>query len=231
MPRVRGLKRCLPKATAALAIDEDACSRETFPDEAHALTKAVRDGLQRNAEATEAVVHAIDGGTCVSAEGDYVEASCSIGEDAVGRILQRVSSHAGVKRPFERRTLVHSYHIDSLTYTVEHFHRSSGEKKIRCWDERCCELDLRPRLGAAVAFQKRENVRPHLFPSRSDLHHAERTERLLIDMSGSAFLQIDALGGGSARACAVIKRTDYTFPYKAVCRTLACLLSGGAASG
>jgi hypothetical protein len=231
MPHVRGLKRCLPKATAALAIDEDASSRETFPEEAHALTRAVRDGLQRNAEATEAVVHAIDGGTCVSVEGDYVEASCSVDEDAIGRILQRVSSHACVKRPFERRSLVHSYHIDSLTYVVEHFHRSSGEKKIRCWDERCCELDVRPGLGAAVAFQKRDNVRPHLFPARSDLHHVERAERLVVDMTGNAYLQVDVLGNDVARACAVIKRTDYAFPYKAVCRTMACLLSGRAASG
>lgn len=224
MPHVKGLKRSLPKPTAALAIDADATSRETFPDDAHALTKLVRDGLGKHEEATEAVVHAVLGGC--DADGDrgrYVVMKCGMDEDAASRIMRRLCER-NVRTPFEKRALVHTYHLDSMTYSVEH-RQSSGDKAVRCWDERCCELDVRPSLSAAVSFQRRDGVRPHSFPSRSDVHHAERSERLSVDMGGNVWLQIDVLGAGEIRACAVVRRTDYRFPYRAVCRAMTCLLA------
>lgn len=225
MPHVKGLKRSLPKPTAALAIDEDATSRETFPDDAHTLTRLVKEGLDKHADATEAVVHAIRGGCDVEA-GKYVMMDCSVDEDAVSRLMQRLCER-NVRRPFEKKALVHTYHLDSMSYAVEH-RQATGEKKIRCWDERCCELDVRPSLNAAISFQRKDNVRPHSFPARADVHHAERSERLSVDMSGNAFLQIDVLGSGEVRVCAIVKRTDYKFPYRAVCRAMTCLLAATA---
>lgn len=224
MVHVKGLKRTLPKPTAALAIDEDATVRETFPEDAHALTRVIRDGLEKNADATEAVVHAIRRGCEVETEaGKYAVMDCGLDEDAATRLIQRLCERA-VSRPFEKKALVHTYHLDSLSYSVEHI-QSSGDKKIRCWDERCCELDVRPSLGAAVSFQRTESVKPHAFPARADVHLAERSERLSVDMSGNTFLHLDVLATGEIRARVVIKRTCYKFPYRAVCRAMTCLLA------
>lgn len=224
MPYIKGLKRSLPKPTAAIAIDEEATCRETFPDEAHTITKAVRDGMERHGDATEAVVHAIGGHG--AEDGKYVSVECLLSEDAVSRVLRRLIER-NVRRPFERRCLVHTYHLDSSTYAVEH-RTGQVDVKIRCWDERCCELDVRPGIGAAMAFQRRDNVRPHSFSCRSDVHHRERTERLTVDMGGSTFLQIDLEERGGARACVIYRRPDYRFPYKAVCRAVTCLLAARA---
>ena len=225
MSHTKGLKRCLPKPTASIAIDEEATCRETFPDDAHAITRAVRDGMAAHAEANEAAVHVIVDHD--ASDGRYVTLGCEVSEDAVSRVLRRLCEK-NVKRPFERRSLVHTYHRDSLTYAVEH-RQGANDVKIRCWDERCCELDVRPGLGAAVSFQRRDVVRPHSFGCGADVHHREKTERLWVDMSGGASIQIDLLEGGGARACMIYRRPEHKFPYKAVCRAVACLLEARAA--
>ena len=221
MPQIKGLKRSLPKPTASIAIDEEATCRETFPEDAHALTRAVRDGMEANPEATEAAVHVAGGHD--AEDGRYVALDCGLTEDAASRVLRRLCER-NARRPFERRSLVHTYHIDSLSYAVEH-RQSTGETKIRCWDERCCELGVREDLGVALSFQRREGARPHSFSCSSAVHHKERTERLTADMGGNTHVQIDLLEGGGARACLVHRRADYRFPYRAVCRAATCLLA------
>jgi hypothetical protein len=221
MPYIKGLKRCLPKPTACIAIDEEATFRETFPDDAHAITEAIRSGMEKNGDANEALVHVVRGHEAV--DGKYVTVDCHLDEDAVSRVLRRLCER-NIKRPFERRSLVHTYHLDSMSYAVEH-RQNTGEVKIRCWDQRCCEMDVRPDLGSAVCFQRRENARPHAFSCRADVHHKEKTERLTVDMSGNTSLQIDMLEEGGGRACLVHRRCDHRFPYAAVCRAVTCLLA------
>eukprot|EP00873_Tetraselmis_striata_P033978 jgi/Tetstr1/454242/TSEL_041161.t1 len=152
----KGFKRTLPRPIAAVAADEDATVRETFPDDAHAVTRMVRDGLERHGEAEEAVVHVI-GGHDVQ-DGKYVVLDCHLDHDAVARVVQRLCERS-VRHPFERKAVVHTYHMDSLTYSVEQW-IGAGGTKVRCWDERCCELSVRPALRAAVSYQRRDNVRP-----------------------------------------------------------------------
>lgn len=223
----KGLKRSLPRPTVGIAIDADATSRETFPDEAHAVTKLVKDGMDKNAEASEAVIH-LTSPRVNSSDGRYLALECGVDEDSVSRILNRLIERS-VRRPFEKRSVVHRYHIDSLTYCVEH-RQTTDDKKVRCWDERCCELDVRPSLSVAIAFQRLDRVHAHSFPSRSDVHHREAHERLTVDMSGNVFLQIDVPhgrgSGEQCRACVVVRRSDYKFPYRAVCRAVTCILSG-----
>lgn len=221
MPYIKGLKRSLPKPTVSIAIDEEATCRETFPDDAHTITKAIRDGMEKNKDSTETVVHVI--GDHDAVDGQYVTMDCRMSEDAISRLFRRLCER-NIKRPFERRSLVHTYQLDSMTYAVEH-RQSTGDVKIRCWEERCCELDVRPDFGTALSFQKRDNVRPHAFSCRSDLHYKEKTERLLVDMSGNTSIQIDLLDDGGGRACLIYRRPEYKFPYRAVCRAVTCLLA------
>lgn len=222
-PSSKGLKRTLPRPIASLAIDEEETCRETFPEEAHAVTRALRDGLEKHDDATEAVVHVVGGHE--TDDGMYVTLDCFLTEAAVSRLFGRLVER-NVVRPFERRSVVHTYHIDSKTYAVENLR---GAVKIRCWEERCCELEVLPALSAAISFQRRDNTRPHSFSSRSDVHNAEVTERLAVDMGGSTWINVDLLDGGG-RACLTHRRTTYKFPYKAVCRAATCLLAaaGGA---
>lgn len=126
---------------------------------------------------------------------------------ASSRILHRLCERR-TRRPFDKRSLVHSYHLDSTAYAVEH-RQSGGEIKVRCWDESCCELDVRPGLHAAIAFQRKDHARAHCFPARAEVHHAERADRLTVDMSGGVSLQLDILADGAVRACVIVKRTEY----------------------
>ena len=219
MPYAKGLKRVIPKATVALAIDEDATSRETFPEEAHFLARGLRAGFERNADATEAVVHVIRSHE-IEAE-RFVAMGCGLSEEDVSRVLRRVAE-SSARRPFERRSLVHSFHLDSAVLSVE-IRQGTGDMRARCWDERCCEADVRPEAGFALSFQARESRKPHTFSCRAEVHHWERAERLTVDMTGGVALQVDVLDHGRGfRASLSVPRG---FSYRAACRGIKCLLA------
>lgn len=202
-----------------MAMDMDAAYRETFPDRAHAVTRSIRDGLERNPDASEAAVYVFSGHH--DAPGKYVSIDVGFGESDVSRVIGMIIG-SRVKQLFDKRALVHTYNIDSMTYSVEH--RKNGEVRISCWDERCIEMDVRPDAGVAVSFQRRDRISPIAFSCCSDVHYSERSERLLVDMSGSTYIQIDFVDG-CYRVCVTHRRTSYNFPYIAVCRAVTCILA------
>jgi hypothetical protein len=214
----------------ALRLDREA-SEETFPKEARDACDAVKAILERNEEATEVAVHRIS--SLFGAEdGKYAAFDAKLSPCQLTGIINRICEK-NVRSPFEKRSVVHAYHMDSVTYAVEQ-RLNTGDTKIKCWDERCCALDARPEKGIAISAQHTVPVKPHMFTSRADVHHAERFERLSVDMTSGVFLQIEILCEDErsyfGRARVVYRRSDYAFPYRTVCRALTCLMGGDGAA-
>lgn len=221
------LRRCLPRPTVALRLDREAVE-ETFPKDAQDACAAVKSVLECNAEATEVTVHRISSQFCAE-DGKYAAFDAKLSAGELSGIINRICEK-NVRSPFEKRSVVHAYHMDSATYAVEQ-RLNTGDTKIKCWDERCCALDSRPDKCVAICAQQTVPVKPHMFSSRADVHHAERFERLSVDMTSGVFLQIEVLREDDrsyfGRARVVYRRSDYAFPYRTVCRALTCLLDGG----
>lgn len=222
------LRRCLPRPTVALRLDREAAD-ETFPKGAQDACAAVKSILERNAEATEVAAHRIASQFCAE-EGKYAAFDARLSPGELTGILNRICEKS-VRSPFEKRSVVHAYHMDSATYTVEQ-RINTGDTKIKFWDERCCALDARPEKGIAICAQQTVPVKSHMFTSRADVHHAERFERLSVDMTSGVFLQIEVLREDEhsyyGRARVIYRRSEYAFPYRTMCRALTCLLDGGA---
>lgn len=212
-----GFKRSLPRPTVAIRLDAEA-GEEDFPQAARDACAAVKAMAERNPESTSVTVHRINGAESAP-DGEYAVLDASVTDEQITGILRRLCAR-NVKSPFEKRSVVHAYHMDATSYVVEN-RLNTGEIKIRCWDEACCEIDARP--GVAVSADRTHPVRPHMFTSRSDLHHAARFERLHVDMTSGVCVELD-VGEGVNQARMVYKRAQYAFPYRAVCRALACLM-------
>lgn len=220
-----GLRRCLPRPTIALRLDREA-AEETFPQDAHDVCLAIKAILSENKDATEVAVHKI-AGVVGSEPGSHAVFDASLDPSDISRILGKVCEK-DVRLPFEKRSVVHTYYMDSVSYAVEQ-RLNTDETRVKCWDERCCALDVRPEKGVAISAQQTVAVKPHMFTSRSDVHHAERCERLSVDMTSGVFLQIDLLRDEETsktfgRAKVVYRRGQFAFPYRAVCRAMACML-------
>nr|WRJ69808.1 hypothetical protein TetV2_00359 [Oceanusvirus sp.] len=218
------LRRCLPRPTDAIRIEKEA-NETRYEDRVHAVVGAARDIMQRNPEASELAVmvfSSMERGD--EGDGGGFALRCGIDDDGARRLLRAVSS-SKARRPFERKSAVHEYRMDGVTLAVEKMCGTSsqerGDVRIRCWEERCCEMEVMD--GFALAATSRKSVKPHSFSSRADVHSEDSFERLSIECGSGIRIVLDCFEAGKSSARVFIRKMDYNFPYKAACAAVGCL--------
>jgi hypothetical protein len=217
------LRRCLPRPTQAIRLEREA-NEPLYDDATHAVVGSARDALAKNPGASEATVFLCaradrsSGGPGGQGDSDALALRCRIDDDAALRVLRAVSA-SQIRQPFERKARVHEYRMDGLALSVEK--TTTGDVRVRCWEERCYALDVMS--GFAVAATSTNNVKPHGFPSRADLHSDQSFERMTVDFGSGVLLFLDCFEDGTIGARATMRRTDYAFPYKAACAAVHCL--------
>ena len=217
MPPKYRLKRCLPRPTDAVKADNP--DNVEYSTEVHEICKNVRGAFDACKEATEVQVF-----TFSRVEDDPLMTvlECGADGDACGRVLRALSARR-IRRPFENRSYVYNFFMDSVCYTAE-YKSSEGErdKSVYCYDERCSDVSAVGRC--CVATLVKTKLKPHTFSSRKDVHHSESLERLRIDMGRGVQLYVECLDEGN-RVRLVVRRPAEGYPYTTVCSALTCLLA------
>ncbi|AUF82310.1 hypothetical protein TetV_218 [Tetraselmis virus 1] len=212
------LRRSLPRPTDAIRIDKEALETQYDP-KIHTMCKCLKDYCEKNDDWTEIRVIPFIG--IESSQDKYIAMNCELSDNYVRKFLQEVSS-CKIKKPFEKKTVVHSYYIDSISYSVETYKHSTTDKNIRCWDERCVDVQIHD--GLFVAATVVQPLKAHSFPSKSNIHHDEIYERLTIEMGSGVRLVLDNLEQNKNRIKLTISKNDFKFPYKTVISALSCIM-------
>lgn len=219
------LRRSLPRPTVALRIEEEAVSKEVFSSEVHWLCQMAKAELTKDdSKVNEIVMRVIN--PVIATGDDYMVANCRLDDNAVTRVLSKVSC-TNTRKPFERQSVVYSYSMDSLTMCVQK--RSDGETRVTCHDVQCENLNIRGDIEVSIEYNAKTSRRPHSFPSRADVHSVSKAEVMDIDMSG-AMIRVECFDDYNTISVIIRKSNDGIFHYTPICRAISCALEGRSGS-